>query len=233
MSYLYVPGLGVSTSESDSLSLVPAPSATWNGTPISPRVWRRECRKGCFTPLLYTLTLSPSRRDLGVKSWIQSLLGPHASHSAEPPGVERSPSTSFLTSLGSSESAGLPSCSSKTSGGAKRGSSVSRSLSWTADTKFQSLSKCQPALWVRRITGNDYSFLPTPTAKANHLSPSMRKWPAYAALQSMFPGVTSPPPEFFEWMMGLPIGLTGCAPVGMQSLQSWLHGHGLHYWGEK
>ena len=32
-------------------------------------------------------------------------------------------------------------------------------------------------------------------------------------------------PRFVEWLMGLPLGLTACVPVEMQSYQSWRHTH--------
>jgi hypothetical protein len=48
---------------------------------------------------------------------------------------------------------------------------------------------------------------PTPTAKANHDSPSMRKWPAYTLYQDTAGRTT---PRLWEWMMGFPAGWTDC-----------------------
>lgn len=62
------------------------------------------------------------------------------------------------------------------------------------------------------------SWLPRPTAKANQLAPSMRKWPSCRNLQD-FIGRTggSPHPELWEWLMGLPTGWTDLGPVEMPS----------------
>ena len=38
----------------------------------------------------------------------------------------------------------------------------------------------------------------------------MRKWPAYARFQELAGTGGSPSPDLFEWMMGFPIGWTGC-----------------------
>ena len=54
------------------------------------------------------------------------------------------------------------------------------------------------------MSGGASGLWPTPTAKANHNSPSMRKWPAYRRLQDN--GGASP--SRWEWMMGYPAGWT-------------------------
>lgn len=54
--------------------------------------------------------------------------------------------------------------------------------------------------------GGASGLWPTPTAKANHNAPSMRKWPAYARLQKDGGAF----PSRWEWMMGFPIGHTAC-----------------------
>ena len=53
--------------------------------------------------------------------------------------------------------------------------------------------------------------LPRPTAKANQLAPSMRKWPSCRNLQDLI-GRTggAPHPELWEWLMGFPAGWTDC-----------------------
>jgi hypothetical protein len=48
---------------------------------------------------------------------------------------------------------------------------------------------------------------PTPTETANHDSPSMRKWPAYARYQDATKRTT---PRLWEWMMGFAAGWTAC-----------------------
>ena len=64
----------------------------------------------------------------------------------------------------------------------------------------------RPPQWVQRITGSASGWLPTPTAKANHEAPSMRKWPAYLAFQRWTGRKLTP--ELWEAMMGYPIGWT-------------------------
>ena len=67
---------------------------------------------------------------------------------------------------------------------------------------------CAPHSSEHRIDAPELGWLPTPTATANHCAPSMRKWPTYLRFQERFGTGGSPPPETFEWMMGLPIGWT-------------------------
>ena len=55
---------------------------------------------------------------------------------------------------------------------------------------------------------------PTPTATANHLSPSMAKWPAYARMQWNIRKIT---PRLWEWMMGFPAGWTDLEPSATPS----------------
>ena len=57
----------------------------------------------------------------------------------------------------------------------------------------------------QRAGGGVSSCWPTPTAKANHDAPSMRKWPAYASYQNAVKRTT---PRLWEWMMGFPAGWT-------------------------
>lgn len=69
------------------------------------------------------------------------------------------------------------------------------------------------SIWILRhpagIAGADgSSSWPTPTAKANHDAPSMRKWPAYRKYQDAVKRTT---PRLWEWMMGFPAGWTRCA----------------------
>ena len=88
---------------------------------------------------------------------------------------------------------------------------------WGITLRF---SEYPPPLWVQRITGRDSSWLPTPTATANHLAPSMRKWPTYRTFQDWMNGKRSLPATW-EWMMGFPIGWTDSADSATQlSLRS-------------
>ncbi|AIS94251.1 putative cytosine-specific methyltransferase [Burkholderia thailandensis MSMB59] len=84
-------------------------------------------------------------------------------------------------------------------------------------------SRSTPPSWVARIAAHGSGWLPTPTAKANHDAPSMRKWPAYAAWQDWLGGKTSP--ATWEYMMGWPIGWTDLRPLATDRFQSWLQQH--------
>jgi hypothetical protein len=91
------------------------------------------------------------------------------------------------------------------------------------------------------------SWLATPTAKANQLSPSMRKhpgcrawWPTAVAddtghrkkkyaqggtpLSMQIGGQLNP--NWVEWLMGWPIGWTDCEPLEMGRFRKWLDLHG-------
>ena len=92
--------------------------------------------------------------------------------------------------------------------------------------------------------------LATPTAKANQLSPSMRKHPGCRAWAKPYPtpvaadiahrrdkykqggtalstvvgGQLNPP--WVEWLMGWPIGWTDCEPLATDKYRRWLRLHG-------
>lgn len=92
---------------------------------------------------------------------------------------------------------------------------------WLDSVSMVTLLMVEPPQWVRRMKGDVGGWLPTPTATANHDSPSMRKWPAYAAYQDWLGGKRTSP-ELWEWMMGLPIGWTDCAPLETHRFRQWL-----------
>lgn len=63
---------------------------------------------------------------------------------------------------------------------------------------------CVPHFWAPPTIGRACSLLPTPTAKANHCAPSMRRWPAYARFQALCGTGARPHPAVFGWLMGFP-----------------------------
>jgi hypothetical protein len=65
--------------------------------------------------------------------------------------------------------------------------------------------------------------LPTPTATANQLCPSMQKWPAHQALSEQVGGRWNP--VWVEWLMGWPMGWTGLEPLETGRFHSWLQTH--------
>lgn len=72
------------------------------------------------------------------------------------------------------------------------------------------------SIWRLRLDGisaRELSLRPTPTAKANHDAPSMRKWPAYARQQDEG-GIS---PSRWEWMLGYPDGWTDCTCLATPS----------------
>jgi len=228
MSWLFVPGMEESSLGSNSsLDLPPMPSATWNGKLLRQRSWPRVWAKVFLTPLRSTLTSEPSTVRSGLESWILRQRERRASLSQQPLEAERSQKTSFLTLCGSQPSAYPHSFSSKTSEEAGIGWNSFVKNCGVKDTSRPQFSKLPPPRWVRRMSGTEGGFLPTPTAKANALAPSMRKWPAYALLQDLFPGVTNLPAAWCEWMMAIPQGWTaiGVGSVEMESFRSWLQGH--------
>lgn len=74
-----------------------------------------------------------------------------------------------------------------------------------------------------RIAAPAGGWLPTPTAKANHDAPSMRKWPAYARWQDLTGGRTVP--TDWEWMMGWPAGWTAYAALETAKFREWQQQH--------
>jgi len=83
-------------------------------------------------------------------------------------------------------------------------------------------------LWERRTRGRAFTCWPTPTKKANHGAPSMRKWPAYRLFQNM---VEKPSPELWEWMMGLPPEWSDYSASAKASYRKWLRAHSSSWQG--
>lgn len=83
--------------------------------------------------------------------------------------------------------------------------------------------------WAQTILGNDFGYLPTPTATANWDSPSMAKWPCCRNAQLLF-GKVSPTSQ--EWLMGWPEKWTDVEPLETGKFQRWLQQHGNFSRGE-
>ena len=58
------------------------------------------------------------------------------------------------------------------------------------------------------INAGAFSWWATPTATANQLAPSMKKWPGCRRLQEIAGTGGFPHPNLYEWMMGFPTGWT-------------------------
>lgn len=149
-----------------------------------------------------------------------------ASHSVQRPTVAIPPTISGPSCSMRSEASTPCSCSQKTSN--ERPSKRPLKTLLHVDIA-QPLESLQPPDWVRRMTDRDGGYLPTPTAKANHDAPSMRKWPAYETYQrwlAAFGARTEP--RIWEWMMGFPIGWTDCAPLATDRFRSWRRAHSFN-----
>ena len=66
-------------------------------------------------------------------------------------------------------------------------------------------------------------MLPTPTATANMLSPSMQKWESHKNLEGSVGGSLNP--AWVEWLMGWPIGWTDLQPLATDRFPQWLRLH--------
>lgn len=155
--------------------------------------------------------------DLSIQSLdsqISSLADFRASRTVQPRGEETTQKTSGLNS---SES-----CSSADRVGSLLRMSLESDMTALTGCAVISRKRVTPAgrsIWTLRyrrdnVAGIASSGWPTPTAKANHDSPSMRKWPAYARYQS---AVKRTFPRLWEWMMTFPDGWTDCVSLATRS----------------
>lgn len=84
MSWVYVPGLEDSNSESELPNPERAASLTWRGKPMPPRTLLRAWKTDGWLQRLSGLTLPPSTLNRGVESFIASLRATHANPTASP-----------------------------------------------------------------------------------------------------------------------------------------------------
>lgn len=248
MSWLYVPGMGDSPSESSLPVRTLTRSATWRGKLGPLRIWFARWKRGGWLRLLSGVTLTRLTADAGVDTWISSQLASRASRSAR-----------LATS-------GEP----RMSGGSGR-ASLESLAKWNPDTS--SWRTCQalfamdcPPSWEHWPTSGSLrngicsrrprlahltadaagsSLLATPTVVGNQLAPSMAKHPGCRALlatptardwrsgqasaethdrnarplSEQVGGLLNP--RFVEAMMLLPIGWTGSGPSGMEWSRWW------------
>lgn len=98
------------------------------------------------------------------------------------------------------------------------GSGLTGSTRYVTTLRHSATLSGRLKLTLRYLKGNgletESSGWPTPTAKANHDAPSMRKWPAYRKYQDAVKRTT---PELWEWMQGYPIGWTDLEHSATQS----------------
>lgn len=155
-------------------------------------------------------TFGISRGTSSVRS-IFSSPGIRASHSAMPE-IKKETSIRPISGQKSSESFARydpdSSCW-KTSLGTSLSDSTQFSGIWPrAGTMQRGIAYRQPPL-VPPTRGTVYGSLPTPTATANQLSPSMMKHSSCRRLRELVGPNGRLTPRLWEWMMGFPEGWTG------------------------
>lgn len=166
MAWLYVPGLLVSISGSDSSPPLIEQSATWRGTSITPLRWRLAWKRGILRPLLSTLTSRRSTRFRGVASWISSLRASRVNHTPLPAkcAMKKTNDTSGRSLRASLASATQLSFSWRTTRFERLSSRGETFEDWASTCRVP--SRVPPPSWVQDILGGESSFLPTATA--NH-----------------------------------------------------------------
>lgn len=144
--------------------------------------------------------------------WISSVGASHAKTSASPGKVADSLARALVYGSNSLESFASwdPASSSwKTS----QRSLFAEWMPWSEPWPIAGMMRSGSAYQLLTLALPTYvsgsSSLPTPTAKANMLAPSMQKWPAHRNLMT---GHGQLNPMWVEWLMGFPIGWTDCEP---------------------
>lgn len=213
MGWLYVPGLGGSNSGSCSRSPSTEPSATSSKKPASSTT---ESGTVLYTTLQSTETSESLTAGHG-EEWTFSLrVSPASPSLKQQPSGEEERLTCGDTSSGSSGRLDLGPSSSRTYE-ALLGSRLSRTL-MACPTMLRLGSFALASLEDRR-SAYGVSYLATPTRKANHDSPYMRRWPANKAWQEVTEGRTEP--CHWELVMGFPDGWTDCEHSAMPSYLRW------------
>lgn len=230
MSWLYVPGVEGSTSDSDSPCPKRVQSLTWNAKPSPLRTWLQRWKRERWMRRLSGLTCEPSTLDRGVERWIASLPGTPASRSA---------------SRGKSRRSSTRGTSGRSSAKRSRTASLEWSFSRTSPTTCDTALMTSPSTfeaWASRLRqhcgarakstrhtcGNAFSSL-LPTLSASGYGSSNNgqrpdgttfKLAGKLSLRSMartgqWPDGPKPTgqlnPTWAEWLMGWPLGFTAYA----------------------
>lgn len=187
-----------------------------------------ELKPGWFSPEIYGPSVERLRSettselrtsDVGLDAWTFSLRAGRARVSRPHLEADHGTQTYGLQSAEPPQSVDRNGSSSRTST-ELRGPWLS--TNWTASGIGRLVVSTALRIWALPIEDRARFYWPTPTAKANHWAPSMRKWPAYARIQDEAP----PTPALFELMMGLPEGWIVSALPVRASFRRWLRAHG-------
>jgi hypothetical protein len=182
---------------------------TWRGKPILVKSCSGASMQATCLQHLSGQTLPPSQA-VGFEGWwTSSLAARRARHSARlhagateesgTCGTPLSTSCSTLNRAGYSQRTWIPRVHADVCEGC-----AATSIAWDITSRHTSARRPRKSAAATTDVGS--GFWPTPTAKANHLSPSMRKWPAYAAFQdSLGRGCMV---KAWEYLMNFPPGWT-------------------------
>jgi len=172
-------------------------------------------------------TSEPLMGDSGVDLWMLSLRGSRAKRLARLLGGDTQQLTCGVKSHASLTQLDLPTSSLRTSDKPLLRQQFKTSRN---DTEWFIAPEFLPPAWVRRICEDGTGRLPTPTATANQLNPSMMKHASCRNLKRLVGALGGNYgknyPALTEWMMGWPIGWTALEPLGTDGYQQWLSKHG-------
>lgn len=213
MSWLYVPGLAGSPSDSEKRFPRFEPSATWRGKPMRPQSWSGRCKRNGWIELLSGLTCEPSTLAFGVEAWISSLRASRASLTASQGSVEAMKTTggSSTTSHASFAKRDHATSSWRMCPGLYPQGSIEFSARWPASGTMRN-GACSARPKSERTTSGSgcSSLLPTPAAR-DHRSGKGRKPNGHTPqLPEVMGGLLNP--QWIEEIMHYPIGWTDCAP---------------------
>ncbi|MDQ5960609.1 MAG: hypothetical protein QG592_1692 [Pseudomonadota bacterium] len=168
----------------------------------------------------FGMTFVPLTVDRGVASFILSLEGFLAKHSALRQRAITQPMI-FGRKCAESWQMSLPGTSLRRTSAEMRSTQRPTTLSrWvTKPAHFPYPRKT----WVLTTFGAGTGFLHTPTTQANFCAPSMQKWSSCREWSRTFGVIT---PQNYEWLMGWPIGWTDLRPLETDKSRSAQQQHG-------
>jgi len=226
MGWLYVPGWEGSNWDSGSSSEMRTAAYVSSSDDLPQSTsFAGQCRPASSIEPPSGTTSTHSTVSSGVDAWISSLRGFRASHTRVLRGAVEFRMIFGLRHLQSSRTHAQALSLWRTFQ-AHRGKRSEPT--WNrSGTGFHRPFASKPPTWVRHTDARVSSYLPTPTTRANALSPSMGKWPAHRNLAATFSSLGLDHQHLRSWnawLMGYPPGwLTGSSERA--SYQSWQRQH--------